>query len=75
MDYFGLKDSSRDFTSNYEISYFLPLSKKLFFYLYLMLHACVQIFDVTGNLVKFLEFLKQLNTTVVFLAGPIWVCL
>jgi hypothetical protein len=55
MNYFDSKDSSRDFTSNYEISYF---------YLYLMFHACVQTFDVTRNLVKFLEFLKQLNTAV-----------
>jgi hypothetical protein len=47
MDYFGSKDSSRDFTPNYEINYF--------FYLYLMFHAYVQTFDVTMNLVKFLE--------------------
>jgi hypothetical protein len=35
MDYFGLKDSSRDFTSNYEISYFFTLIKKKLFFTYI----------------------------------------
>ena len=46
-----LKDSSREFRLNCVISFI--------FYLYLMLHACVQRFDVTGNFEKFWE----LNTT------------
>jgi hypothetical protein len=44
MDYFGSKDSSRDFTPSCVISFS--------FRLHLMLHACVQIFDVMDE--KFL---------------------
>jgi hypothetical protein len=38
MDYLGSKDLSRHLQTNYVISYL--------FYLYLMLHACVERFDV-----------------------------
>jgi hypothetical protein len=41
MDYLGSKDSSRHLQTNYAISYF--------FYLHLMLHACVERFDVMGE--------------------------
>jgi hypothetical protein len=40
MDYLGLKDSSRDFLDNCAIS---------FFRLRLVLHTCVQTFDVMGE--------------------------
>ena len=48
MEYLGLKDSSHDLQINCAISFY--------FYLYLMLHACVTRFDVTGNLEKILVF-------------------
>ena len=41
---------SREFRLNYVISFI--------FYLYLILHACVQIFNVTGNLEKFCKVLE-----------------
>ena len=43
MDYLGLKDSSHDFSTNCVIS---------FFYLHLVLHACVVRFDVTDTVQK-----------------------
>ena len=44
----GLKDSSRGFRLNCVISFI--------FYLYLMLHACVQKFDVTEIMKKIAKF-------------------
>jgi hypothetical protein len=41
MDLLGSKDSSRHLQTNYAISYL--------FYLHLMLHACVEKFDVMGG--------------------------
>jgi hypothetical protein len=46
MDYLGLKDLSRDFFESCAIS---------FFSLRLLLHTCVQIFDVMGGDKKFFE--------------------
>jgi len=48
IDSLGLKDSSRDLQANCVISFC--------FRLYLMLHARVARFDVTGNLENFLDF-------------------
>ena len=48
IEWLGLKDSSRNLQINCVISFY--------FYLYLVLHACVARFDVTGNLEKFLDF-------------------
>jgi hypothetical protein len=45
-----LKDSSREFHLNCVINFI--------FYLYLMLHACVQKFDVTENLEKLCKILE-----------------
>ena len=42
MDWLGLKDSSRKLVVSYAISFVISL--------YLILHACVQTFDVTGIL-------------------------
>ena len=46
----GLKDSSREFRLNYVINFI--------FYLYLMLHVCVQRFDVTRNFENFCKILE-----------------
>ena len=48
IDQLGLKNSSRDLHANCAISFY--------FYLYLILHACVVRFDVTKNLENFLVF-------------------
>jgi hypothetical protein len=53
MNQLCLKDSSRGNQLDYVISYF--------FQLYLMLHACVQRFDVTGPVRNFLETKQSLR--------------
>ncbi len=44
MTQLGLKDLSRNFLANYVIG---------FFFLHLILHACVQTFDVTARKILF----------------------
>jgi hypothetical protein len=53
MDWLGLKDSSRKVLAIYVISYF--------FSLYLILHACVQTFDVIERKVLTWKLNKALN--------------
>ena len=48
MEELDLKDSSHNLQANCAISFC--------FHLYLMLHACVARFDMTGNLKKFFIF-------------------